>query len=82
MWNNKKMTEIMCKIFGWKTESSSVRFHFWQIFVQKVLYFGYKHFLTVLMENNNQMTKNYEQIVWVQKEIMMCWFVTFGSFRA
>ena len=34
------------------------------------------------MENNNQMTKNDEEIVWVQKEIIMCWFVTFGSFRA
>jgi len=50
--------------------------------VQEVLYFGYKQFLTVLMENNNKMTKNDEQIDWVQKEVIMCWFVTFGSFRA
>jgi len=28
------------------------------------------------------MTKNDVQMVWVQKEVIMCWFVTFGSFRA
>jgi len=50
--------------------------------VEKVLYFGYKKFLTVLMENNNKMTKNDEQIVCVQKEVVMCWFVTFETFRA
>jgi len=34
------------------------------------------------MENNNKMTKNDLQMVWVQKEVIMCWFVSFGSFRA
>jgi len=50
--------------------------------VQTVLYFRYVHFLTVLMENNNKMTKNDVRMVWVQKEVIMCWVVTFGSFRA
>jgi len=34
------------------------------------------------MENNNKMTKNDVRMVWVQKKVIMCWFVTFGSFRA
>jgi len=34
------------------------------------------------MENKNKMTKNDEQIVLVQKEVIMCLFITFGSFRA
>jgi len=28
------------------------------------------------------MTENNLQMVWVQKEVIMCWFVTFASFRA
>jgi len=28
------------------------------------------------------MTKNDVHMVWVQKQVIMCWFVTFGSFRA
>jgi len=28
------------------------------------------------------MTENDVHIVWMQKQVIMCWFVTFGSFRA
>jgi len=28
------------------------------------------------------MTENDVPIVWVQKEVIMCWFVTFASFHA
>jgi len=28
------------------------------------------------------MTENDVNMVWVQKQVIMCWFVTFGSFRA
>jgi len=28
------------------------------------------------------MSENDVHIVWVQKQVIMCWFVTFGSFRA
>jgi len=34
------------------------------------------------MGNNNKMTESHVQMVWVQKEVIMCWFVTFESFRA
>jgi len=34
------------------------------------------------MENNNKMTKNDVWMVWVQKQVIMCWVVTFRSFRA
>jgi len=34
------------------------------------------------MESNNKMTKNDVQMIWVQKEVIMCWFVTFANFRA
>jgi len=27
------------------------------------------------------MTENDVHMVWVQKQVIMCWFVTFGSFR-
>jgi len=28
------------------------------------------------------MTVNDVDMVWVQKQVIMCWFVTFGNFRA
>jgi len=28
------------------------------------------------------MTENDVHMVWVQKQVIMCWFVTFGSLRA
>jgi len=34
------------------------------------------------MGNNNKITENHVQMVWVQNEVIMCWFVTFVSFRA
>jgi len=34
------------------------------------------------MENNNKMIENDVDMVWVQKQVIMCWFVTFGCFRA
>jgi len=27
------------------------------------------------------MTENDVHMVWVQKQVIICWFVTFGSFR-
>ena len=38
-------------------------------------------FLPILMGNNNKMTENDVRIVWVQKQFIMCCFVTFASFR-
>jgi len=61
---------------------SWVRFHFWQLFTFRVLYFCSEHFLTILMGNNNKMTENGVSTVWVQKQVIMCWFVNFLSFRA
>jgi len=34
------------------------------------------------MENNNEMTENDVRMVWVQKQVIMCWFVTFANFHA
>jgi len=34
------------------------------------------------MGNNKKMTENDLDMVWVQKQVIMCWFVAFGSFRA
>jgi len=72
----------MCKRFGWKMKLPWVGFHFWQLFVFRVLYFCYEHFLTILMGNNNKMTEYDVLMVWVQKQVIMCWFVNFSSFRA
>jgi len=33
------------------------------------------------MRNNNKMTENDVPMVWVQKQLIMCCFVTFTSFR-
>jgi len=46
------------------------------------MFFCFEHFLTILVENNNKMTENDVHMVWVQKQVIMWWFVTFGSFRA
>jgi len=43
--------------------------------------FSSKHFSTILTGNNNKMSKNDVRVVWVQKQVIMCWFLTFGSFR-
>jgi len=34
------------------------------------------------MENNNKMSENDVSMVLVQKQVIMCWFVIFASFRA
>jgi len=34
------------------------------------------------MGNNKKMSENNVRMVWVQKEVIMCWFVTFASLRA
>jgi len=47
-----------------------------------VLFFCSEHFLTILVANNIKMTENDVHMVWVQKQVIMCWFVTFVSFRA
>jgi len=44
--------------------------------VFRVLYFCYN--LTTLMGNNNKIT----EMVRVQKQVIMCWFIAFWSFRA
>jgi len=38
-------------------------------------------FLTMLMRNNNKITENDVRMGWVQKQVLMCWFVTFANFR-
>jgi len=59
-----------------------VGFYFWQVFVFRILFICFEHFLTILVGNNNKMTEKNVYIVWVQKQVIMCSFVTFGSFRA
>jgi len=50
--------------------------------VFRVMYICSEHFLTILMVNNKKMSRNNVWTVWVQKEVIMCWFVTVASFRA
>ena len=82
MWNNNKMTENNVQKIWLKNEVILVSFHFWQLFVFRVLYFCYEHFLTILMGNNNKMSENDVSMVLMQKQVMMYWFVNFASFRA
>jgi len=44
------------------------------------MYFCFEH-LTLLIENNNKMTETDVGKVWMEKQVIMCWFVTFESFR-
>jgi len=46
------------------------------------MYICSERFLTILMGNNKIMSENNVWMVWVQKEVIMCCFVTFASFRA
>jgi len=46
------------------------------------MYIYSERFLTILIGNNKKMSENNVRMVWVQKEVIMCWFVTFASFRA
>ena len=48
----------------------------------RVMYIYSERFLTILIGNNKKMSENNVRMVWVQKEVIMCWFVTFASFRA
>jgi len=57
-------------------------FYFWQVFVFRVLLFCSEQFLTILVWNNNKITENDVHMVWVQKQVIMCWFVKFASIRA
>jgi len=57
-------------------------FYFWQVFVFRVLFICFERFLTILVGNNNKMTENNVHMVWVQKQLIMCSFVTFGCIRA
>jgi len=50
--------------------------------VFRVVYFCSEHNLTILMGNNNKITENDVPMVRVQKQVIMCWFVAFGSFHA
>jgi len=61
---------------------SKVGFYFWQVFVCRVLFFRSEHFLTIFMTKTNKMTENNVRVVWMQKEVIMCLFVTSESFRA
>jgi len=47
-------------------------FPFLTYFVFRVLYFCSEHLLTILMGNNNKMTKNDVRIIEVQKQVIMC----------
>jgi len=76
------MTEIYVQKIWVKMQLFGVGFYFWQVFVFRVLFFLSKHFLTILVGNNNKMTENDVHMVWVQKQVIICWFVTFASFRA
>jgi len=33
------------------------------------------------MGKNNKLTENHVHMVWVQKQVIMCWLVTFANFR-
>jgi len=33
------------------------------------------------MGNSNKVTERDVRMVWVQKQVIMCWFVNFASFR-
>ena len=57
-------------------------FLFLQVLVFRFLFFCSDHFLNILTGNNNKIMKNDVHMVWVQKQVILCWFVTFGSFRA
>jgi len=46
------------------------------------MYICSERFLTILMGNNKIMSENNVWMVRVQKEVIMCWFVTFLNFRA
>ena len=72
MGNNNKMTENYVQKIWVKNEVIWVGFHFWQLFVFRVLYFCYQHFLAILMGNNNKMSENDVSMVLVQKQVIMC----------
>ena len=78
MAENNKMTENYVQKIWLKMKLSWVDFHFWQLFVFRVLYFCNEHFLTILMGNNNKMTENEVSMVWVQKQVIMCKFCEFS----
>jgi len=48
----------MFESFGGKTKSFWIDLQVWQVFVSKVMKFWSKHFLTIMMGNNNKMTEN------------------------
>jgi len=50
--------------------------------VFRVIYICSERFLAILTGNNKIMSEDNVSMVWVQKEVIMCWFVTFASFRA
>jgi len=72
----------MYKRFGLKMKLFGVDFYFWQVFIFRVLFICFEHFLTILVEKSNKMTKNDVRMVCVQTQVVMCWFVTFASVRA
>ena len=53
-----------------------------QVFVQRILSFGYEHFLTVLMGNNNKMIENDVRKISLQKLVIVCMFATFECFHS
>jgi len=59
-----------------------VGFYFCQVFLFRVIYICSERFLAILTGNNKIMSEDNVSMVWVQKEVIMCWFVTFASFRA
>ena len=47
----------------------------------RVIYICSECFFTILMVNNKKKCQNNVRMVWAQKEVIMCCFVTFASFR-
>jgi len=63
--------KLCTKDLGEKRKHLQVGFHFWQVFIFRVLFFCAQHFLTILVGNNNKMTENHLDTVWVQKQVIM-----------
>jgi len=77
--NNNKMTKNDVRmIWVYKRFGTFGSFHFGLVFIfgrfscRRYCGLGTCKFLTVLMENNNKMTKNDGQMVWVQIKVIMC----------
>jgi len=64
----------MCGWFGCKNKSSCVGLYLLGVFVHKNLNFWPEYFSAILTENN-KMTENYVQKIWVENEVIWEWFL-------